>query len=117
MSAESLSRGRIARWGAWASRVSLGRSLVFLIAPAALVSAIATYWAMTGRMSFGSGPRTIIALLLVDLVLALLLCAFVATRLVHVWMQRRRGSAGARLHTRLVVWFSLIAVAPAIIAP
>jgi len=115
MSAESLSRGRIARWSAWASRVSLGRSLVFLIAPAALASAVATYWAMTGRMSFGSGPRTVIILLLVDLVLALLLCAFVAARLVRVWIQRRRGSAGARLHTRLVVWFSLIAVAPAII--
>ena len=117
MSAEtaSLYQGRIARWGAWASRVSLSRNLVFVIAIAALGAAVATYWAMTGRLSFGSATRTVLILLLVDLVLALLLCAFVAVRLVHVWMQRRRGSAGARLHTRLVVWFSLIAVAPAII--
>jgi two-component system nitrogen regulation sensor histidine kinase NtrY len=34
--------------------------------------------------------------------------------MVQVWLERRRGSAGARLHIRLVVVFSLVALAPAV---
>ena len=33
----------------------------------------------------------------------------------RVWVERRRGSAGSRLHVRLVLLFSGVAVAPAIV--
>ncbi len=50
-----------------------------------------------------------------NLVLLLPLVAIVAWRLVQVWAERRRGLAGSRLHVRLVVLFSLVAVIPTII--
>ena len=43
------------------------------------------------------------------------LAALVIGRLVQVWMARRSGSAGARLHGRLVTIFSLIAVIPVVL--
>ena len=54
-------------------------------------------------------------LLLINLGLSLTLGALIAWRLVRLWAQRRSGRAGARLHVRLVTWFSMIAVVPAIL--
>ena len=45
----------------------------------------------------------------------LLLGAVLAARLTRVWAERRRGSAGSRLHVRLVLLYSFVAVAPSIV--
>src|SRR4029077_10468161 len=45
----------------------------------------------------------------------LMLGAVLGGRLTRVWVERRRGSAGARLHVRLVLLFSGVAVAPTIL--
>ena len=99
----------------WADRVGLGRKLPLALAVLSLGAALATYAALSGSLPFGTDPRTVLVLLNIDLVLFLVLGAIVARRLVGIWIARRRGSLGARLHTRLVVWFSLIALVPAII--
>jgi two-component system nitrogen regulation sensor histidine kinase NtrY len=57
----------------------------------------------------------LIALLIVNLTLVLALGALIAWRLTRLWAERRSGSAGARLHVRLVTMFSVIAVVPAIL--
>ena len=44
------------------------------------------------------------------MVVLLLLGAVLAGRLTRVWVERRRGSAGSRLHVRLVLLFSGVAV-------
>src|SRR5262249_31731532 len=59
--------------------------------------------------------NSVLLLLNLNLVLLLLLGTLVAKRLVEVWAERRRGLAGARLHVRLVLLFSLVAVTPTII--
>jgi two-component system, NtrC family, nitrogen regulation sensor histidine kinase NtrY len=97
----------------WASRVGLGRKLTVFLALAALASGFATYAAVTGVPPFG--PGGVLFLLNLNLVLVLVLGALVAKQLVQVWAQRRRGLAGSRLHVRLVVLFSLVAVTPTII--
>ncbi len=103
------------RLSAWAARVGLPRKLAFGLAAAALASGLATAAALTGSSPFGPDARTILVLLNLDLVLFLALGTIVARRLVRVWLERRRGSAGSQLHTRFVLLFSLVAVTPAII--
>jgi two-component system nitrogen regulation sensor histidine kinase NtrY len=103
------------RLNRWARRVGLGGKLAIALAVAALAAGLTTYGALTGSAPFRSEPGTILILLNVDLVLLLILAAVVARRLVRVWIDRRRGSAGSRLHTRFVLLFSLVAVTPAII--
>ena len=100
---------------AWSNRVGLGRKLSIALTVAALGSALATYGTITGSSPLGADTGTVLILLQIDLVLFLLLGLVVARSLVGLWIERRRGQVGARLHTRLVVLFSLIAVAPAII--
>jgi two-component system nitrogen regulation sensor histidine kinase NtrY len=99
----------------WAGRVGLGRRLAVALAILALGSGVATYAALTGSLPFGRDAGTILILLNIDLILFLMLFAVVARQLVTVWMERRRGSVGSRLHSRLVFWFSLVALTPAVI--
>ncbi|MBO39833.1 MAG: two-component sensor histidine kinase [Rhodospirillaceae bacterium] len=106
------------RFYKWAGRIALGRKLVIALIVAALGMAALTYAVLSGWASFGMSEmniRRILILLNIDLVLFLILGAIVARRLVQLWMERRRGAVGSRIHTRLVVMFSLVAVTPTII--
>ncbi|MBX2830882.1 MAG: PAS domain-containing sensor histidine kinase [Rhodospirillales bacterium] len=96
-------------------RLGQSRRFAFGLVAAALISVTATYLAMTGTAPFRPDPRLILLLLNIDLVLVLLLATLVARKLVQIWVERRRGVAGAKLHTRMVLMFSLVAVTPAIV--
>ena len=111
----SAAAGAFARLSSIGNRFGLGRKLAVLLTVVALLSAIATYAAFTGMSPIGTDTRTVLILLQIDLVVFLLLGLVVARNLVGLWMERRRGQVGSRLHTRLVMLFSLIALAPAII--
>lgn len=111
----SAAAGAFARLSSIGNRFGLGRKLAVLLTVVALFSAFATYAAFTGMSPIGTDTRTVLILLQIDLVVFLLLGLVVARNLVGLWMERRRGQVGSRLHTRLVVLFSLIALAPAII--
>ena len=103
------------RFAAWSQRRELPRLLAIALAVAAVVSGALTYVTMSGSAPFGPDPQTILVLLYIDLVLLLSLGALVASSLVRLWIERRRGAAGARLHTRMVTLFSLVAFTPTIV--
>ncbi len=105
-------RQRLTRWS---QAVGLPRKMAIAVTVAAIVSGIATYGAMTGAAWFGSSSNIVFILLNIDLVLLLILGAIVSVRLVRLWIERRRGSAGSKLHTRMVGLFSLVAVTPTIV--
>jgi two-component system nitrogen regulation sensor histidine kinase NtrY len=99
----------------WATRVRLWNRLAVSLAIASLVSGVATYGGLSGWGPFGrSDPETIRALLYIDLVLVIMLSAVVVRHLVELWLEHRRGVAGAQLHIRFVALFSVVAVAPAL---
>ena len=102
-------------FAAWATRHGLANKLAVVLTVAAVIAGIATYAALTETPPFGHDPDTVYLLLNLDLVILLLLGALVARRIVTLWVKRRRGMAGSRLHIRLVALFSVVAVAPAII--
>ncbi|MDX1710132.1 MAG: PAS domain-containing sensor histidine kinase [Rhodovibrionaceae bacterium] len=103
------------RFSAWARRVNLERKLAIVLSCGAVISGVLTYASMSGNFPGGADPRRVLLLLNLDLILVLGLGALVARRLVIIWMERRRGIAGARLHARLVALFSLVAMLPAIV--
>jgi two-component system nitrogen regulation sensor histidine kinase NtrY len=98
----------------WAERVKLAGKLAIALTVAAVASGFATYATLTGA-DFAPDPRTVLLLLNLDLILLLMLGAVVSRRIVQLWAERRRGSAGAKLHVRMVVLFSVLAAAPAIV--
>ena len=107
--------GRRDRFAAWAARVGLGRKLAVALAVLAVIAGTATYLTLTGSSPLTQSTNSLLLLLNLDLVILLALGGIVARRIVEVWAERRRGSAGSRLHVRLVVLFSALAATPAIV--
>ncbi len=103
------------RMSIWTRRSGVAGKMAMTLAVASGAAGIATYAAWTGTAPQGANPKLVMILLVIDLVLLLLLGALIARQLVRLWVERRSGSAGSRLHTRFVALFSLVAVAPAII--
>jgi len=94
----------------------LGKVLTLVLAAGALVLGVATFAVLAGGISvFSVDPNVIYILVLANLVVLLLLGAALAGRVTRVWVERRRGSAGSRLHVRLVLLFSGVAVTPTIV--
>ncbi|HTO39913.1 MAG TPA: PAS domain-containing sensor histidine kinase [Rhizomicrobium sp.] len=89
--------------------------LALAVGVLAVLSGIATYAIVTGLVPYNPTPGGLIGLLIINLTLVLTLGALIAWRLVRIWSQRRSGIAGAKLHIRLVVMFSAIAVVPTIL--
>ena len=103
------------RLAAWAAGAHVGRILAISLAVAAVVAVSGTFAAIRGFPPFGSGPSQVLLWLYADLIVLLLLAAVIAWRVVALWVERRRGSAGSRLHVRMVRLFGFVSVVPAII--
>lgn len=100
----------------WARRVGIGLKLEIGLAVIAVLSGIATYIALSRKNAAEDVADGLVAtLLLINLVLLMTLASLVARRVVKVWFARRKGSAGSRLHLRLVALFAAIASVPPII--
>ncbi len=96
--------------------VLLGRGMTLGLAVGALLLGIATFSVLSDGSPLGpTKPGAVVGLVLVNAAVLLLLMASLAGRLVRVWAERRRGSAGSRLHVRLVLLFGVVAVVPAML--
>ena len=97
------------------SQGRMSRIWVIILAVALAATGLSTVLVMADYSPLDSDLSTVIALLNVDLALALAIGALLARRIVRVWIGRRFGVAGSRLHMRMVLSFSLMAVIPAIL--
>lgn len=93
----------------------LSSGLAFLLLTLAMLAGAGTYAAFTGIPPFGGDAETLVIMVYLDLALLGLLAIVIARRVVALWSDRRRGSAGSRLHVRLVALFSALSVTPAIV--
>lgn len=96
-------------------RLDLERRLALLLAVAAVVAGFATYLEISAAPPYGAGVRRVILLLELDLALLLLLGLVIGRRLVRLFLERRRGLGGSKLHGRLVMLFALVALTPTLV--
>ena len=104
----------IEQFASLSRRYNLTRKLVFALSAAASLSGIATYIAITNMGPFGENFSSVLPWIYLDLALLLLLAVFIARRLVELWIKRRQGMAGSRLHIHLVALFGFVSIIPAI---
>jgi len=94
----------------------LGRATTLGLAVTAVLLGLGTFVLLAGGSPLGpTRPGQIVGMVIANAGVLLLLAASLASRLVRVWAERRRGSAGSRLHVRLVLLFGVVAVVPALI--
>ena len=100
---------------------SVGRGLTGRIAAASLavlafVAGTATYAWLAGLVPAYFGTRGwMTGLLVADLVIAMALVALLGGRMTQIWLDRRRGAAGSRLHMRLVLLCGVFTLLPTLI--
>jgi len=99
----------------WSRRINLERRIAIILLMTAFIAGGMTYLVLTDVWKTQNPARAITWLLLIDLIVVLSLGTIIARRFVTLWMERRRGLVGARLHSRLVLLFGLIALIPAIV--
>ncbi len=80
-----------------------------------IVSGVFTYLALSKAPFESTAPKHILILLLIDLLVGVALAGIVIWQVVRIVSARRSHSAGAQLHTRLVLLFSLVAAVPTIV--
>jgi two-component system, NtrC family, nitrogen regulation sensor histidine kinase NtrY len=96
--------------------VAFGRGVALGLAILALLLGITTFVLLSGGSPFGpTSSGQIVTIVLINAGALLLLGISLAARITRVWAERRRGSAGARLHVRLVLLFGGVAVIPALL--
>ena len=95
--------GRVEKW------------LIPLTILTAACCAVLTYATLTAAGEFGRNSNSVLWLLDADLVVLLMVLGIIGQRLVRLVGGWRRGVAGSKLHVRLVLIFSVLAAAPAIL--
>jgi two-component system nitrogen regulation sensor histidine kinase NtrY len=96
---------------AWATRTPVLATIVTLLCLAALASSLL----LSGATPWSPTRQQIPVLIVINSALVLLAAVLLVGILVRVWIARRSGSAGARLHGRLVMIFGVIAIVPAVL--
>ena len=80
-----------------------------------LIASFGSYVVLTGLTPVQPTNLVVVSLLLTDVVLLVAMLIVVLLQLSEIWRARMQQVAGARLHLRIVWWFSLVAVAPALL--
>jgi len=99
----------------FAQDYTLSRRLAISLSIAAFLSVAATFAVLAGSQSFTDKATLVLPFIYLDLTLMLLLAVIIAKRLVELWVERRRGRVGSKLHVQIVGLFSFIAIIPAIL--
>jgi two-component system, NtrC family, nitrogen regulation sensor histidine kinase NtrY len=81
----------------------------------ALLLGIGTFAVLAGRVKLTVHSGVEVGMSIADFAVLLALILLLAGRVIRVIREHQRGAAGARLHVRLVVLFSVVAAVPAIL--
>ncbi|MDP1700172.1 MAG: PAS domain-containing sensor histidine kinase [Aestuariivirga sp.] len=87
----------------------------FALVALGIVSGLATFAILTGLTPIIPSKEVTTTLLLLNTGLVIIMAAMIGGQVLFLLKERRKGTAGASLHIRLISLFSLIAVVPAII--
>lgn len=97
-------------------KIGRTRNLAIMFAVASVVSVLATYASLTGSDNpLTDESQRVVALVVVDLIFLMGLTAIISRKVVRLMAERRKGSVGSMLQTRIVLMFSLVAIVPSIV--
>lgn len=95
------------------SRDSVARTSQYLVMGLALLSCVATMW----EIQHGSGglkATRILPYLYINLALLVLIAIFIIRRTITLWLERKRGIRGTKLHLHLVMVLAITGLLPAV---
>ena len=103
---ERMITSRLRGLSAWAAL-----SLVVL----GTLTGFSTFLLLTGVTPIKPNSEIISYLLIANTVLVLMMAVMIGAQIIHLLIERRRGTAGSGLHIRLISLFSMVAIIPALL--
>ncbi|MEI8295146.1 MAG: PAS domain-containing sensor histidine kinase [Alphaproteobacteria bacterium] len=95
------------------SKYRLSSLIAVSLSIAAIISGISTYIVLLGTSP--DRNKSLFPLIYLNLFLLLSLAVVIAKRLVGLWLERKKGIAGSKLHIQLVGLLSFVSIVPAIL--
>lgn len=89
--------------------------LPYVLLMAALVSGVFTYFGIKKQSMYNHGNPVNLTLLYVPLSLLFLLFIVIAKRLITVWMDRKKGASGSKLHSQTLTLFAFASIVPGLL--
>ncbi len=108
-------RRNMLRFSQWSRRVGLVNKLAIGLVVVVMATGITTYAVLNNSVPYQPTPIQIYFLLLLNLLLALPLVALIMRLIVRLWVARRSGITGSKLHGRMVTLFSIVAIVPTLV--
>ncbi len=105
------------RFNRWVARVDLYPRLELAIGALVVILGVSSYAVLTGRHAPAAGysPPLVTLVLVANLLPLMALIVLIARRITLLLTARKRGTAGARLHVRLVALFATVAAVPTLL--
>ena len=105
------------RFNRWVTRVDLYPRLEVALGVLVVALGVSSYAILTGRHAPASAlsPSAVTLILVANLLPLMALIVLIARRITLLLTARRRGTAGARLHVRLVAVFATVAAVPTLL--
>lgn len=91
------------------------KRLALWLAITVVVSCFTTYAVISSNPPLGPDPQTVILLLCINLILLLVFGLVVAKQVIEAWHRHKQNIAGAGLHVKLAITFTLAAAIPTIV--
>jgi two-component system nitrogen regulation sensor histidine kinase NtrY len=89
--------------------------LGLVVVSLSVISGLATYLILTGLTPIVPRNDVVLTALVINVLLATAMVAVIAWQMIGLWRAWKEKVAGARLHARIVILFSLIAALPALL--
>lgn len=104
------------RFERWGRNVFFVKKIFYTLVILSFSAAFATYLTFSHGLFLGTSKvNYAYNLIVMDAVLLVLLALITAYRIVKIFYRRRKGTAGAQFHSRLVLIFSLLSITPTVI--
>jgi two-component system, NtrC family, nitrogen regulation sensor histidine kinase NtrY len=81
----------------------------------ATLTGFITFLLLTGVTPIKPKSELISSLLIANTILVVLMALMIGAQVLHLFLERQRGTAGTGLHIRLITLFSMVALVPAIL--
>lgn len=99
----------------FSSKYKLRQRLSFLLILFAIFFGGLTFFTIGSMSNFGLKSFWFVILLVFDVIIFFSLVILIARKIVVVWMRRRKGLEGSRLHARMTLIFGAFSILPSII--
>ena len=100
---------------AWLEKPSINRKITIFLIILSFFASIITYLVFSNSLPYiKTTPTIAISTLTIDIILLAALCFKVIKKIVQTWIERKKGTVGAKISSKFILTFALLALIPTI---